>query len=117
MFFQIFISKTFKLVDFRSIIFSICYAFCGFMAAYGTYHIMWLDAFLLLPLLCYFVYYSFINDKYAVLVILYAYLFISHFYMGYMVGIYSLLFFAGLIFINPNKLIKKDLVKRIFKWI
>ena len=92
--FQIFCRRILKNGEFSSVIISVFYSLCAFSLAYGTIMIMWLDALYLLPLLCIAIIDCIENNKRVWLTVIYAYLFISSFYMGYMVGIFSFLFFV-----------------------
>ena len=93
-FFQLFSRRVLKVENVFSILFSLCYALCGFSVAYGTYHIMYLDGFFILPLLCLLITKAVDESKFFLLSLCYSYLFISNFYIGYMVGIFSLIFFV-----------------------
>ena len=115
-FFQLFSQKVLKNDGFSSILFSVMYSLCGFVSVYGMYHIMWLDAFLALPLLCIILHWSLINKKYWPLVLIYTYLFISQFYMAYMVGFFSLICVLGyLLFIEKSETQKR--IKSFLGWL
>lgn len=90
--FQCFSRKVLKIENFSSVIISVFYSLCAFNIAYGTIHIMWLDAVIILPFLCVALVDCIETRKRTLLVILYVYLFISQFYMAYMVGMFSLIF-------------------------
>lgn len=113
--FQFFLRKVIKCDGFWSIIFSVYYALSAFVIAYGTIHIMWLDAVIILPWLIYAIIRCVEEKKRALLIVLYSYLFISQFYMGYMVGMFSLLFvLCYLLFIRKPKETDKGKVKQFF---
>lgn len=115
--FQLFCSRVLKVEDYRSIVFSLFYAFCGFMCAYGSYHIMWIDAFLLLPIICFLIANAFEKNEFWPVMIAYSYLFISQFYMAYMVGFFTLLFVILYIVFYINKENKKIYLYRLVKWV
>ena len=59
---------------------------------------MWMDAVIALPLLCFALVECIDKKKRFFLIIIYAYLFISCFYTGYMVGVFSLVYVLGYVF-------------------
>ena len=72
---------------------------------------------IILPLLCYAIIDCVDNDKRVLLIILYSYLFISQFYMGYMVGVFSLFFTVLYIFlIYKNQSNSNILIKKFLNW-
>ena len=79
-----------------NLISSLCYSLSGFIIIFH-YHIMWLDAFYMLPLICIFLHKFVYDNKKTGLIISYAYLFITNFYMGYIVGLFSALCFICLL--------------------
>lgn len=94
-----------------NLISSLCYSLSGFIIIFH-YHIMWLDAFYKLPLICMFLHKFVFEDKKTGLIISYIYLFITNFYMGYIVGIFSgLIFISLLIYKNGLKELKRLLSK------
>ncbi len=72
-----------------SVIFGTLYAFCSYAVVFMM-HIMWMDGFYLLPLLL-LVVERFLSNRrrYFSLIFLLAYMFLSGFYIAYMVGIFS----------------------------
>ncbi len=101
--FQIFAAKVLKAERLPSVLFAVFYSMCGFVAVYGMYHFIWLDAVYLLPVVALGIYYAVEKNNYVILTIAYAVAFISQFYMGYMVGIFSLLLFVLLLIANKEK--------------
>ncbi len=115
-FFQIFSKYVLKRENLWSIIISACYALCGFSVTYGTYHIMWLDGFMALPLLCFLICRSFEKNKYVAVSLCYAYIFSSQFYIGFMVGIFSFIFVLSYLVYKYNKNFK-EISFKFLKWI
>lgn len=91
---------------------SFCYFICSFMKKerlyyiatslfYGLsgyiivmfFNIMWLDAMYILPVLIWLIIKYVEKKSYIALIITYAYLFLTNFYMSYMVGVFSAVFF------------------------
>lgn len=104
---------------------SFCYFICNFMKKerlyyialslfYGLsgyiivmfFNIMWLDAIYIMPVLIWLIIKYINNKKYLALIIVYAYLFLTNFYMAYMVGVFSAIFFVMYFwYINDYKLL------------
>ena len=81
--------------DYRiAVIFSLFYSMCSFQISYNITNIIWMDALIILPL----VFYSLdrlLRDKgICGLIICYTYIFITQFYMGYMIGMIGMLYFV-----------------------
>ena len=73
---------------------SVCYALCGFAVA-SCVNTNFLDILYCMPLLLYGIRRLIGTGKWIFLAYIYAYSFISNFYMGYMAGIFSFLFFVA----------------------
>lgn len=108
--FNCFANKNLKANNSISILFSIFYGICSYQIIYGIQNIMWSDAIILLPLIVVQIDELIKNKKWILLSILYALLFISNFYMGYIVGIVSFVYFIVnfVILVLNNKKEKKD---------
>ena len=74
------------------IIVSVFYALNAYVIVYGTVQIAWLDSLLILPLVICGIVDCIEKDKRILLVVSYTYLFVTQFYIGYVVGIYSFIF-------------------------
>ncbi len=107
--FQIFCRHGLKQNSPLTILFSLCYSLCGFAVAMQI-HIMWLDAIYLLPILLLFIIRFTKGYSFLPLIAAYAYLFITNFYMGYIVGIFSALCYIAIIYIEETAL--KDALKK-----
>lgn len=70
-----------------SVLFGIMYAFSSYIMLY-MFNIMWLDGYALLPLALYFTEKFIESDKKAGLMVTLLLLFLSNYYIAYMVGIY-----------------------------
>ncbi len=84
--------RRFKFPAFLTVAFSTVYALSGFAMAHSEL-VMWLDAFIFLPLI--FLGIEKIQDYQSPLLLFFSYfgLFISNFYFGFMIGIFSFLYF------------------------
>ncbi len=98
--FQFYSSRILHNDDFSSIVISVFYSICAFALAYGTIHIMWLDALMILPILCYAISICIDSNKRVLLILLYTLLFVSYFYLGYIVGIFSFLYVVSYILLK-----------------
>ena len=107
--FVYFEKKALKNEGFSSVIFAVCYALSTFTAALYI-HIMWLDALYMLPILTYLTMRAAGAIKedgknggkypFAALTLSFAYLFITNFYMGFIVGVFEALTFILSFFRN-----------------
>ncbi len=117
--FNYFSIKVLKNNKFSSVIISAFYSLCSYSIAYCTITIMWLDAMMILPLLCIAIVECVVRNKRAFLIVLYAYLFISQFYIAYMVGIFSfaiVLLYIFLIYDSNNEKSIKDKINKLSNW-
>ena len=97
--FQLFSNRALKIKSFYSIIFSIFYALCSFQLAYNITNFLWMDALYVLPIVFLSIYYLARKGNPIPLCISYTYIFCVQFYMGYMIGIASFVFFIGSIWL------------------
>ena len=98
MFMTLFLRRRFHTNSGFAVAFGIVYAACSYAMVYMI-NIMWLDGFFLLPLLLYFVEQFLENRKYWWRVALTLFmLFVSGFYIAYMVGIFSFLYILVCLF-------------------
>ncbi len=107
--FQLFVTKAHKVSGMVSVVLSICYSMCSFQMAYNTTNTIWMDAMFVLPLVFLHIYYLVEDNKYIGIIFWYIYIFISQFYMGYMIGVISGIYFIMLVF--PK--VKRDSIKII----
>ncbi|MEF9990873.1 MAG: YfhO family protein [Romboutsia sp.] len=92
--FSIFTKYLYKESNIFIVIFSSMYALMGFNLVY-SFDIMWLDATLMLPLVIIGVEEIVRKDKWVVFFTTIFITFVSNFYMSYMVGIFSFIYFIG----------------------
>lgn len=87
-----YLKKVFKRMDLSTIAFASMYALCGYVLGY-YWNIMWLDCVALLPLVMLGVY-SIINEnKFKLYIVALALCVISNFYIGFMVCIFTAMYF------------------------
>ncbi|MGM9551599.1 MAG: YfhO family protein [Clostridia bacterium] len=92
LFFSIYLKKVFKSYDFSTVAFSALYALCGYVLGY-YWNIMWLDTVAMLPLVMLGVYLLVKENKVVLYVISLALSVIFNFYIGFMVCIFTAIYF------------------------
>ena len=112
--FQFFTQKTFRSSSPILILFSTAYALSGFPVAMQL-HIMWLDAFYILPILIFLIYRYIRGASALPLIPAYAYLFLTNFYMGYIVGFFTAFCFFFLVLLQCTAFTKRDIFKVLKK--
>ena len=117
--FQLYSIKILKNYRSISIIISVFYSLSAFAIEYGTILSLWLDVLFILPLICVSIVECIENNKRVNLILLYSYIFIVHFYMGYIIGIFSFLYFFLYLIIlykNDNERKFKVYFDKIMNW-
>lgn len=95
---SLFLKKHFpKEESLLSIAFAVLYSLMGYSVTY-LFNMIWLDGVILLPLIFYSVDLIIRDDRWIPATLLYALLFLSNFYIGYMVGVFSALYFLTNLF-------------------
>lgn len=89
------------------LVFSTSYALCGFVALY-FWNIMWLDAVMLLPLLALGIRKLVKEGKVLLYLVVLTLAIISNYYMGYMLGIFSILWFVYEMMVERPKVEKEE---------
>lgn len=102
LFMYIYLSKMYESLNITRIMFSTMYSLISFIVGY-SFNIMWLDGIYLLPLVLLGVEFL-IRGKRPCFIIVLAILFISNFYMAYIIGIFTFLYFIKRsLFISSGK--------------
>lgn len=99
---------SFKLPNWSRVALSVSYALMSFTIAHSEI-IMWLDAFVYLPLIIWGINRVMDLKKPTVLFVSYLMLFLTSFYMGFMIGIFSVLYFIARLLTNW-KVYKKSIL-------
>lgn len=99
---------SFKLPDWSRVALSVAYALMSFTIAHSEI-IMWLDAFVYLPLIIWGINRVMALRKPTVLFVSYLMLFLTSFYMGFMIGLFSVLYYVARLLTNW-KLYKKSII-------
>ncbi|MBO4339169.1 MAG: YfhO family protein [Clostridia bacterium] len=97
--FTYYLKKTFNKHDFATAGFGLLYVFCGWYVAY-YWNIMWVDALALMPLVILGVQYIIDKGKPWLYCISLAVTLFANYYMGYMICIFSVLYFIVYYFSN-----------------
>lgn len=97
--FQVFISKGYGVKGFESVVFAVFYSLCSYQIAFNVQNIIWLDAMIALPVIFMLIRKLFDGGKWIYLSLAYAFIFISQFYMGYMIGVASFIYFIICMFV------------------
>lgn len=117
--FQYFSKHILKNYSFSSVLISVCYSLCAYTIEYGTIQCSWIEALIILPLLCTSIVECLEGNKRVKMILLYSYIFFTNFYMGYIIGFFSLLFVLGYLFFMHQKKIEKpirELFSIFFNW-
>lgn len=86
--------RSFTIAEWKHYLLSACYALMSFGVAYAEQP-MWLDAIYILPIVIGGIDTLLAKKKYVLLFLAYSLLFLTNFYMAYIVGIFSLLYFIA----------------------
>lgn len=109
--FSLFAQSVLKCKAHYSVFFALCYALNGF-AVTLHFNLIWLEAIYMLPLLVWLLFRLVDTGKWLALVPVWAFLFITNFYMAYIVGVFSVFVFAGILLLRLPAFSKAEL-KRI----
>src|SRR5699024_9154445 len=102
------LARTYKIPRWGQVALSVSYASISFITAHSEI-IMWLDAFIYLPLIILGIHRVMDYKRPTLLFVSYLLLFLSSFYMGFMIGIFSFLYFMARLFTKWS-LYKKSIV-------
>ena len=93
--FTYFCKKAWNTGNMVPVFISVFYAMCGFQVSSNIVNYIWMDALYMLPIVTANIVVGLKEKRWTPLVLSYAYLFICNFYMGYIVGIFSAIFFIA----------------------
>ncbi|MGX6970800.1 YfhO family protein [Vagococcus bubulae] len=93
--------ETYKLPNLSHVTLAICYSLMSFATAHSEL-IMWLDIFMYIPLIFLGINRILDKGKSSLLFVSYFLLFVSNFYFGFMVGLFSFLYFVARVAINAS---------------
>ena len=113
--FAFFMRRTFSAKNSTTVIFSVCYALMSYMIV-ELMDPMWLDGLIYLPLIIYGVSKLVDDGKLLNFIIPLALMFIAHFYIGYMVGIFTGIYFIAYLFLRNKKIRFSDILVSCLKF-
>ncbi len=94
-----------------TIIFSSCYALCAYTLE-QTMNPMWLDGVMILPIVVYGIEKLIDDGKFIMLTISLTYAFVTCFYIGYMIGIFSAIYFIYYVSVTHKDSFHRLFIKR-----
>lgn len=112
--FAIYAHKSRKLSKNTAALFSLMYALCAYMVV-ETMNPMWLDGVLILPLVCFGIEALVRENRFKLLVISLCYAFISNFYIGFMIAIFTVIYFLYFFFANAEYNGAKNVILSLLK--
>ncbi len=113
--FAFFIKKTFNAKNSTVVTFSTCYSLMSYMVV-ELMDPMWLDGLIYLPLIIYGVSKLVDDGKLLNFIIPLALMFIAHFYIGYMVGLFTGIYFIAYLLFRNKKLKLSDILYTCVKF-
>lgn len=113
--FAFFLRRTAKPKNLSVIVFSSCYSLMAYMIV-QLMNPMWLDGLILLPLICLGVHKLVDDGKLLPFIIPLALVFITHFYIGYMVGIFTFMYFLFYCFTKKRRVFPENFFKTIVRF-
>lgn len=101
-----------KKAKFSNLIFAFMYAFSSYSITYG-FNIMWLDAVILLPLVIAGIENIIQKKKPVLYIISLALTLITNYYIGFMVCVFSVIYYIYIMILNSELKNKKEILKKI----
>ena len=98
---QHYLNKTFKKNNFITVIFGLLYALSGYFCAY-YWNIMWLDGMVFLPIIMLGINKIIEQEKPNTYIISLALMLFANYFIGYMICIFSVIYFLGLFWYKNN---------------
>ena len=114
--FQIFSRKALKTGKLSSVLFGVFYSMCGYTVVMGFHHFIWIEGVYMLPVVALGIYKCVKEKKWLLLTFAYTYIFITQFYMGYMIGIFSFLMFVLMLIADRSNLGKRGVLGAIGRY-
>lgn len=89
---SIYLSRSKKCTKLSTVLFSICYSLCAYTVV-QTMNPMWLDGVMILPIICLGIERFVDQRRFRLLMFAWVYGFVTCFYIGYMLAIFSVIYF------------------------
>lgn len=119
-FFMLFLSKSYKYKKWDAVLFGLMYTFSAYVMSYA-FHIMWMDAIYMLPIVLIFVDKYIKTKKICPYILALAYTLFTNYYIGFMVAFFSGIYYLAKYYINEKKFFTKEsllkFVKSLFKFL
>ncbi|MDE7281426.1 MAG: YfhO family protein, partial [Ruminiclostridium sp.] len=110
---SIYLSRSKKCSKLSTVIFSICYALCSYTIV-QTMNPMWLDGVMILPIICLGIERFVDQRRFRLLVAAWVYGFVTCFYIGFMLAIFSIIYFMLYMLITKHSEAREDFFKVAF---
>lgn len=110
---SIYLSRAKKFSKLTAIIFSVCYALCSYTIV-QTMNPMWLDGVMILPIICLGIERFVDQGRFRLLVFAWVYAFVTCFYIGYMLAIFSVIYFLLYMVITKTQEAREHFFKKAF---
>ena len=111
---SLYLKEKFK-EDYKFIPLAILYAFCAYYVAY-YWNIMWIDGMYMLPLIALGIERLVNKDKYLLYIISLASMLYINYFIGYMLCIFSILYYITYLIISTKKFKLKDIITKLIKF-
>ena len=110
---SVYLSRGKRFKKLTAIIFSICYALCAYTIV-QTMNPMWLDGVMALPLICLGLERFIDQGRFRLLVVSWVYAFVTCFYIGFMLAIFSMIYFLFYIIITRSSRARERFFAKLF---
>lgn len=110
---SIYLSRAKSFKKLTVIVFSICYALCSYTIV-QTMNPMWLDGVMILPIICLGIERFVDQGRFRLLVFAWVYAFVTCFYIGYMLAIFSVIYFFLYMVITKTQEAREQFFKKAF---
>ena len=115
-FMVLFLEKSYNYKNNEAIIFGLIYAYSSFTICY-SFHIMWLDALYMLPIVLLFVDKYLITERILPFALSLSFTILTNYYMGYIIAFFSGIYYLIRYFIIYDEVKKKNIIKNIAKFL
>lgn len=110
---SVYLSRAKKMKKLTVIVFSICYALCAYTIV-QTMNPMWLDGVMALPIICLGLERFIDQGRFRLLVVAWVYAFVTCFYIGFMLAIFSIIYFLFYMIITRQEEARDHFFKKMF---
>ncbi len=110
---SIYLSRSRKCTKLSTVIFSICYSLCAYTVV-QTMNPMWLDGVMILPIICLGIERFVDQRRFRLLMFAWVYGFVTCFYIGFMLAIFSVIYFMLYMIITKNSEAREKFFKIAF---